>query len=410
MSRRTSTARKRTPRPKGRRWSWGIKSYGDTVRIWMKPSGRFAAQIHGRRFAVKGVEAGDIESAKAWVRDQVQRRTDDAVPFVPTVARICARYVRTQTPRKRGRASRCQDHRAATMWARVLGGKKDLRLVSLGEWQSFVDRRGSGAITGRGEPVPETPEEGEPRRRPVGATAIAMDLLWLRGVIRWAITWRDADTGRYLMTEDPTRGFAVPHEENPKRPVATTDRFEQVVAVAPQIHPMLPVLVTLAQHTGRRIGAILGLRYQDLRLDVRPHGVIDWPARTDKLRKRWADIPLHPAARAALDAWLATHPGIGAAYVFAWPADPSRPVDRDLASKWLEKAERVAKLTHLDGGLWHAYRRGWATARKGLELQDVMAAGGWGDPTCLQTIYQQADPVTLRRVVIEAPELREAEA
>ena len=37
--------------------------------------------------------------------------------------------------------------------------------------------------------------------------------------------------------------------------------------------------------------------------------------------------------------------------------------------RWLTEAEAQAGLTKLDGGLWHAYRRKWATERKELPLQ-----------------------------------------
>ena len=69
--------------------------------------------------------------------------------------------------------------------------------------------------------------------------------------------------------------------------------------------------------------------------------------------------------------------------------------------------QALAKVSKLDGSLWHAYRRGWATARKHFPLADVAAAGGWKDTTTLRTVYTQADPATVRRVVLDAPELRE---
>jgi hypothetical protein len=78
-----------------------------------------------------------------------------------------------------------------------------------------------------------------------------------------------------------------------------------------------------------------------------------------------------------------------------------------LVSQWLEKAEQLGKLSRLDGGLWHPYRRLWGTARKHHPVQDVMKAGGWSNPRCLQEIYQQADADTLLRVVSEAAEVRE---
>ncbi len=45
----------------------------------------------------------------------------------------------------------------------------------------------------------------------------------------------------------------------------------------------------------------------------------------------------------------------------------------------------------LAGGLWHPYRRKWATERKHLSLKDVAAAGGWRDVETLLTCYQQPD-------------------
>jgi hypothetical protein len=63
------------------------------------------------------------------------------------------------------------------------------------------------------------------------------------------------------------------------------------------------------------------------------------------------------------------------------------------------RAEAAAGLERLDGGLWHAYRRKWATERKELPLKDVAAAGGWKDVTTLLTCYQHADEATMLKVM-----------
>ena len=70
------------------------------------------------------------------------------------------------------------------------------------------------------------------------------------------------------------------------------------------------------------------------------------------------------------------------------------------------QAEQLAQLAHLPHRGWHTLRRAWATARKHLPLADAMAAGGWSDPTSLQTAYQQPDVDTLQKVVDQEADVR----
>ena len=84
-------------------------------------------------------------------------------------------------------------------------------------------------------------------------------------------------------------------------------------------------------------------------------------------------------------------------------------MSKNLASTWLKKGETLAELDPLDGSLWHAYRRKWATERKHLPDVDVAAAGGWSDLTSVKTAYQQVDGAALYRVVSEPAELREVQ-
>jgi hypothetical protein len=70
-----------------------------------------------------------------------------------------------------------------------------------------------------------------------------------------------------------------------------------------------------------------------------------------------------------------------------------------VAKKWLLRAEKRAGLPKLKGGLWHPYRRLWASERKHLPDVDVAAAGGWKDTRALKLSYQKADPATVLKVV-----------
>lgn len=99
-------------------------------------------------------------------------------------------------------------------------------------------------------------------------------------------------------------------------------------------------------------------------------------------------------------------PGLGDCRCSRRLRNPEKPISTRLASKWLVEAERHAGLEKQTGGLWHPYRRGWATSRKHLPGADVAAAGGWRSTDTLK-LYQQADDHTILRVVLGGAELRQ---
>ncbi len=342
-----------------------------------------------------------------------------ATAGVPTAGRLLDQYLERKREEHADPTSKARltHERCAELWLAVLGRnchlEDDLDHDTL---DRFVRERLSGAIDQRGRRLP--PKD----RRPVRARTAAADLEWLRAACRWALTKRK-ENGRPLLRVNPLAGYDFPEEPNPRRPVATANRYEAIRAVASQVTMTVPVngasvavpsylpeILDIVNGTGRRINAVLQLRYEDLQLDQRgKYGVIRWPADTDKMGKEWV-TPINAAVRAALQRVLAQRPGIGSAYLFPSPRNPRRSVSVDLASAWLERAERFAQVPKHDGSLWHAYRRKWATERKHLPDRDVAAAGGWSDLTSLKTAYQQVDEATLERVVSEAADLREAKA
>ena len=299
------------------------------------------------------------------------------------------------------------------MWLRVLGSDLDPHDVALRDWERFIDARASGMIDARGRRP-----KGDAKPRPVRARTVEADCKWLRWVFNWASKWRMPE-GHYLMRENPVRGFDAPHEENPRRPVATQDRYEAIRAVSDQVEmearwtdqrkaqrSYLSELLDIVNGTGRRISAVCALRYRDLLLDEGPHGAIRWPAETDKTNRETV-VPIGPAVRAALDRIRKDRPGIGAAPLFPSPEDREQPMTRHLADKWLRAGEKLAGVEPHKGSLWHAYRRKWATERKHLPDVDVAAAGGWKSTKALKDSYQQADPETMLNVVLGGGELRE---
>jgi integrase len=273
----------------------------------------------------------------------------------------------------------------------------------------------TGAIDAYGEPVPES------KRRVLRPRAVEVDAKWLKAVLNWATTWQD-DHGRYLMRENPVRGYQLPSEPNVRRPVASQDRFDLLRSVSDRVkmenrwaglrdlqRSYLSELLDLVNGTGRRISAVCQLRYDDLRLDQKPHGAIRWPAATDKQRKEMV-VPISATVRAALDRVLSERPGLGLAYLFPSPESPERPITKDRARAWLRQAEKLAELPHIAWGGYHAFRRKWATERKHLPIVDVAAVGGWAGTETLVRCYQQADEATMLAVVLGATQLRERPA
>ena len=142
------------------------------------------------------------------------------------------------------------------------------------------------------------------------------------------------------------------------------------------------------------MSSVLGLRWDDFNFEKR---IISWRAELDKKRRPWL-VPMPREAEVALLEFRAKHPAIGSALVFPMKSDPTKPVTRHLASDWLKRAYRYAGLERSKGGLWHPFRRKWATDRKEYPVKDVAAAGGWEDlPTAL--MYTQPDEATMRQVM-----------
>lgn len=405
------------------RWSYSAGAYGYTVRV-------FAPENGNLRISYRHPATGERirRSLGHKDRDKAEAQADDAARDLkrkgatryeqkpPTVARLLSRYRKHRSPDKAPAVQR-EDDRQAEMWTRVLGPGFDLSKVSRREWDSFKRRRSSGAIDPRGKPVRD-----EEERCPVGPRTVARDLVWLRAVCRWATEWRDAE-GHLLMERDPTRGLGdVPEEKNPTRPVATTQRLERLRKHYQKVRMRvtwngrreyreshLPEILDLVAETGRRVGAVCALRYEDLVLErtrSEPYGAIVWPEDTDKMGKRWR-CPLNPRAREAVERALLKRPAAGPGPLFPAPMDRKKPVRSDQVGRWLRKAEEAAELEPLEGGRFHPYRRMWACLRKALPDVDVAQAGGWASLEALKLAYQRPDADTMLAVVQHEAELRE---
>lgn len=239
------------------------------------------------------------------------------------------------------------------------------------------------------------------RKKQGHAAAGRSDLVALSIAINWAI-------GNELLTDNPLAKAKVRQamriKAKPMRPVADKARYVALRFKARELPPAFGVLLDLTWHTGRRISAILGLRWQDVSFNKpadAPNGSVTWYAgAVGDNKKHEHTRPMNSAASAALKAWQKETGGIGAQWVFPSETDYSKSLERHTTKKWLRRAETLAELDHLKHGGWHMFRRGWATERKHMPLKDVAEAGGWQDTQSVLDCYVHTDAQTTRKVAL----------
>jgi integrase len=401
------------------RWSYSVGERPHTVTVYEREpggvlyAGCWDASLRGGAGDMRRISLGhrDKEAARQYAASQHAKLTsglDEIRTGRVTLGRLLGLYAehsRTREGEEKRELVREANAAQAEMFVRVFGADQDPHKITEADWQRFIRDRRSGAIDGRGRYVAD-PE----KRRPIRRRTTEKDLRHLQAVLNWGTRWKDRE-GRYLLRENVTRGYAIPKEKNPRQPVQTEDRHRALLGVADQVtfevvgrgkrervRSYLPELLILANETGRRLSSILGLTYEDLNLERRPaapHGSISWRADLDKKGVAWENVPITATARGALDRVIRDRPGIGSAPLFPSPKDRSKPMDRHLADRWMRQAERLAKIPHQRGGLWHTYRRKAATELKHAPDKDVMQLLGWKDLRSLKSAYQHADPETM---------------
>ena len=395
-------------------WSKTIYESGFKVRLYERDKGAavyFSFVLDGRKVQ-RSTKLTDRRKATGFAKDVVreiaERRRTGWVED-PTLGAVFAEYFRHRAPMLREYWKQAAEGKRG-MFEHAWG--KDARVEDIGH--TCVERYSGLRRTGELAGARDT-------RKPRGVRdgAIDSDFRWLSSVFNWAC--KHKQNGKRLLALNPLNDIDWPKEKNPRRPVASHERYMSTRAKADEIDPggRLKCALDLAWHTGRRESAIIALRVSDIlrsqtdikealasqgldesRAEHMPHGAIRWRDEHDK--QGYDTIaPLNRAARASLDTYLMRHARVGEAWLFPAPKNDTRHMRRDLAGRWLLQAERLAELPKLSRGLWHPYRRAWATARKHMPDADVAAAGGWRDVTALRLSYQHADPETTLRVVEE---------
>ncbi len=246
------------------------------------------------------------------------------------------------------------------------------------------------------------------------------DFKWLRSVFHFAR--RHKVGGRSALPANPLEDLTWPKEKNPHKPIASHERYIRTQEHTDVVDPAgrLRCILALARLTGRRESAICGLRVSDVLrddaavakelagagMDERiaghmPNGAIRWSDEIDKEGFLFIS-PLSEQAREEVDRYLRKNPRVGDVPLFPGAQNGLKPIRRDVASRLLLSAEKNAELPKLHRGVYHPYRRLWASERKALPSKDVAHAGGWKDIETMLGSYVQSDAATVLRVVENA--------
>lgn len=398
-------------------WTKTIEQHGITIRLFERSGSIYRDVTLGRTVSASGKArtAHDIKSlghgdrklaesqAKALAASIAEARLTGRPSGDITVGQLRARYLEHRGPllsptRRRTVTS------ALALVEQHLGSGFRVGDIDQHRVDTYVAARQTGRLRS---------EDYRSRDKPRPGT-IRNELQAFSAACNWAAGYLVG--GHPLVARNPMRGVRTPQEENPKRPRATAERYDKILAVANDVDPtgQFRVMVELAWRTGRRINAILHLTAADVLLTreallaaladagqgqdlaAKWAGGLRWRAEWDK--KGYETFsPLPKALHASLAAFMRERGVIGEGWLFA--GRDGQPINKARAGYLLKAAESKAGLPAQARGGWHAFRRGWATLRKSFPVQDVMAAGGWRDPSALQTAYQGADSATIMGVV-----------
>lgn len=370
-------------------WSYTTGEKGrNRVRAYERDSGIIYLECY-ERDAETGERNRKRISTRHRDRERAKRQADElAAEFArnsphesvePTLRELFDSYLEYRSPQVSERRQRFH-RRINELFCRYFGPEKEAATLNRSDWDRFGQDRASGAIDQRGRDVSESD------RSSVKPNTVRRDLQGLRAVLNWAV---QAD----LLDANPTTGYPLPTEKNPRRPRLTEERYQAMLAVAGGVDWRFKLALVLANETGHRVRAIRRLQWKDLDLGER---LVRWRGGEDKSGNEHV-TPLTAEAARSLREARAERPAVGDAWVFPSPEDPTEPCSRHLFRDWWERAEELADLEHIDGLGWHGIRRKFADEHREVPVKDLADLGGWETTRTISEVYQGADLGAMRR-------------
>ena len=212
-----------------------------------------------------------------------------------------------------------------------------------------------------------------------------------------------------------------------KRHQVDEDNWE-IAYESAEVHSLLPTLEEidlrawvcgeLAYIGGRRITAIRTLPASCYRTESRimpdagvtEFGVVTFPAKTDKARKKGEVYLVGPPKR-AIEALLATLAVQASGHLFPKGEldslePPPLPITEKVLRRWLRQAEDECGVAQVEGRSYHAFKRAFATDAEG-SLEGASAQSGTTRETLLK-IYRQPKPAEKAALALQLDGLRRA--
>ena len=239
-----------------------------------------AGRLNAPRVSLRHTDRVAGERAARELAAELLATVDAARTRRLTLTELFARYERDVSAHKKG-VQPAEDRRRIALWTAVLRDIRDVRAIDPPTLDRFVrDRRAGRILVLR--------DDGKPlklMKRP-SDTTIGGDLVFLNSVLNWACKVRTPDGSR-LLADNPLRGYPIPQSKNPKRPIASYDRYLKVREHADQVDPQLlfGAFMDLIEALGWRVTATCELLASDVDLvssPQAPHGRIRKRGEIDK--------------------------------------------------------------------------------------------------------------------------------
>lgn len=415
-------------------WSASFTASGVTVRIQQRKPGATFERVYGTPESWGSLQTTDKEEAeergKAFLRALVQAKAEakmpetvfapsQAAPLVPDTGGLTlgklwrlysesAQFAKNKEHTKEGDRSRIR-----ALLAGLGEGQLVARLDSERVTQYLLDRA-QGNIAYERPAATAAGGVKTQKAKPVGKRSQQADVRLLTTMINWALNTCGPD-GRYLLDVKPMRGFKAPRETCPERPVATHERYEATMqalyelagdATDPKTRRLwlsIRFALMLVTFTGRRVGAVLKMRWSDVKVSdgkFMEHALRFRRENDKKDKDRF--IPFVDRLESIFKEAKRELGGDGDDLIFGQINDRTKALAADGLRKRLLEAEARANLPKLRRGLWHPYRRKWASERRHLPVKDVMEAGGWDDYQTFLNCYTITTPATVA-AVLESP-------